>query len=93
MAKWFAIFFDTLVYVGTLTATTSTSVPIPISAYFMVATKYDLKLMTDVHKAYVLQEVASVGMGSMLCLFGCGLGLLGQFGPEEIHSQIVLPGF
>ena len=93
MGKWLIIFIDAFVYIGNLTSKPNASVDCPLSAYFMVKTKYDVKLMTDAHKEYVLQQVAMMGIGSMLALFACGLGLLGQFSPEDVHSQIELPGF
>jgi hypothetical protein len=99
MGKWLILFFDTLVYICSFVQTnTNTNTPLgsefsPCSAYFMVDTMYDVQLMTNQQKEYVRRNVAAVGVGSMFALFGCGLGMLGQYGPEDVNPKLKLPGF
>jgi len=90
MGKWLIVFFDAIMCV--LSIGTAETI-MPCSAYFMVDTVYDVNLMTDVQKSYVLRSVGASGLGCMLTFFAGGLGLFGLHAPEEVIGKIKLPGF
>lgn len=93
MGKWILIFFDTVSYLACFSDDAKQSARmLPLSAYFMVDTVYDVALMSDAQKLYVHRQVAGMGAGSMLACFAGFLGCFGLFGPDE-GAKIRLPGF
>lgn len=89
IAKWLMLFFDVLVHM----CKSKDQVVLPCSAYFLVDTRYDVALMTDVQKAYVGRQIMSAGTGCLLAFFGGFLGCFGSYGPDAIIEKIKLPGF